>query len=158
MYRFFYRPDTTTNFIAIITIIILAFFATYLMTNRAKKHSPVINPMVEVLEVKTSRIIKRISNDENISCFYVDIFYEGHAKVLFLQNLFVNDKESENSFPNTDFEITRNPDTQEIFEVKTKGRSFKPEKTLNPFTEMDFEENRIPEDCEILDTTIDAIK
>lgn len=156
MYRFFFRPDLTTNIVAIITILILTALASFLLTNRAKKNIKA-NPMAEVLVVKTNRIRKRMSSDENDHSFYVDVVHEGKPKVLFLQNLFVNEKESDNLFPNTDFEIIKNPETQEILEVITKGRFFKPEKTLSPFTEKDFEENRIPEDCEVLETTIDHI-
>jgi hypothetical protein len=110
---------------------------------------------VEVVRCKTTRAVKREDPEDFGVAFYIDT---GDGRTLFLQGQYLDILEDEKQFPNTEFELYRLEETQEILDFKVSGKYFAPEKTLAAFTKEDYKKGIVPEDGNILETSIDKIK
>jgi hypothetical protein len=125
--------------------------------SNAKKISAIKTGQVEIITIKTSRAIKRADFDDFGSAFYIDVTDKNRKKTLFLWGQYLDEGDCQNNFPNTEFEIIRQPGSDEFMSFRLLGQHFTEEKTLPPFDKKIWQTGAYPVNGDLLDQSIDEI-
>jgi hypothetical protein len=124
--------------------------------NRRRQNKVIFN-QVEVINVKTTKAVKRKDFEDFGIAFYIDVTDQGQPKTLFLWGQYLDIWEHENTFPNSEFEIVRLPNAQEFIDFKVSGHYFKEERTLPAFDKTIWQSGLYPVNGQLIDMPIDAI-
>jgi hypothetical protein len=148
-----------------IVMLVVALFLTFWITKKwegglstNKYIWDIKSGQAEVVHVTTARAIKREDPEDFGIAYYVEIFDNGQAKTLFLWGQYLDVLESDETFPNTEFEFIRKKGSDEFIDFKTLGQHFIEEKTLPPFDKSTWDNGAYPVNGQILEQTIDEIK
>jgi hypothetical protein len=160
----FLKLSSVFELIVCVIILILSVFITIWAKDTIRKKYgnnnnsyDTENCFVEVIEVHTTRAVKRKDSEDFGIAFYLEVLDNNTQKTLFLWGQYLDILEDEEKFPNSHFEIIKRMDTNEIIDLIVKGDYFKPEKTLKAFSESEWKSESCPYDGEILEQKLDAI-
>lgn len=88
--------------------------------------------------------------------FYFDVEHEGRQKALYLWGQYLDEMEGA-GFPNTEFEIVRQPGSEQFMDFRTSGDYFKEERTLPAFEKEVWDSGAFPVNGQLIDRSIDGI-
>lgn len=111
---------------------------------------------VEVLKIKTDKVVQRRETYDLGSGYYIKI---SENETLFLQGQYLDEVQYSRKFPNTEFEISRTSlEFNEVLSIEFFGNFLKPEKKLRAFIKEEYKSNKVHYDGELLNIPIDDIK
>jgi len=137
--------------------VVVAIFIAKRRADNVRRHNQSIPDRVEVIQVKTTRAVKRKDFDDFGVAFYIDVTHEGKQKTLFLWGQYLDELEYRRRFPNSEFEIVRVAHSEEFITFKPLGRRFKAERVLPAFDKQTLETGAYPVNGQLIDMPIDAI-
>jgi len=157
MYNFFYHPEFSTKLLMVLGVVLLSSIVTVIMVIRLRRRIPQADKDIEVLIVKTGRILQKPNDNSTHFGYFIDVHLNGKKHVLYLNNKIIDEKVAEGLFPNTSFEILRTRDTAVIFDIIVKGEYLEPE-IIEPWNEANYLNDEVPADGEILECSIEEIR
>jgi hypothetical protein len=157
--KFSDETETILLIAVVITSILLVLFVRTKFINPARKKRILakIAGDAEVMHVITTRAIERKDPEDFGVAFYLDVLVDNQRKTLFLWGQHLDELVFEQVFPNTEFEIVTSRLNKRMIDFKIKGKYFRPEKVLPPFSKEVWESGKFPVDGELLDITIDEV-
>jgi hypothetical protein len=118
---------------------------------------PVESCLVEVIQVQTSRAVKREDPEDFGVAYYLPVLVGNEPQTLYLRGQYLDELEYEGLFPNTAFSFSRLPGSPEFLTFGVLGQYFEPERSVPAFTKAVWESNLFPVNGQLLPEPLDSI-